>query len=226
MNNIRVAMCDDTECLCVNIKNQLKYVEDMEFVGYTTDSGACVELVQNTRPDVLLLDIQMENRNSGIDILPQLLEAAPGTKIIMLTNYVDSTYIFNSLSIGAADYVEKTCSNEELFSKIRAVYNNENTIKPEIFNAFKQKTQTLATAHKSLMFAFSRMITLSATELEVLKALYDGLTYNDIAKMRTTENTTVRSMGSRILRKFGVTSMRELIESLREMKIFDLFPDL
>ncbi len=65
------------------------------------------------------------------------------------------------------------------------------------------------------------MITLSSNELEVLTDIYNGKTYNEIAQERFVENTTVRSMCSRILRKFQAQNMNELITNLRDMKIFD-----
>lgn len=226
MNTINVAMCDDAEYLCINIKNHFKYVEGVDFVGYTTGSDSCVDLILNTKPDILLLDIQIESKTSGIDILPALFDAAPDLKVIMLTSYMDSEYIFDSLANGASDYIIKSCSNNELTKKIKEVYNDTNTIEPEIFSIFKQKSQNLAIAHKSLIFVLNKMITLSSNEIEVLKALYNGESYNEIAEKRVVENTTVRSMGSRILRKFGASSMRDLINDLRNMKIFDLFSDL
>lgn len=226
MDKIKVAMCDDAEYLCVSIKNHFKYLDDLEFVGYTTDSPSCINLVSECSPDILLLDIQMESKTSGIDILPKLQNAAEDLKIIMLTSYMDSTYIFDSLANGAVDYVIKSCSNEDLVQKIRDVYHGCNTLEPQIFNIFKQKSKNLATAHKSLIFVLSKMITLSPNEVELLKALYNGESYNEIAQKRVVESTTVRSMGSRILRKFDSPNMQILIQNLRDMKIFDLFSDL
>lgn len=226
MSKIKVAMCDDAEYLCINLKNQLKYQDELEFVGYTTASSSCADLVSETRPDVLLLDIQIETKTSGIDILPSLLKLSPDLKIIMLTSYMDSSYIFDSLSNGAEDYVMKSCSTEELIKKIREVYHSRNTIEPKIFNIFKQKSKSLASAHKSLIYLLNKMITLSPNEIELLKALYNGESYTEIARKRVVENTTVRSMASRILRKFDCSNMHDLIQDLRDMKIFELFSDL
>ena len=226
MSKIKVAMCDDAEYLCINLKNQLKYQDELEFVGYTTASSSCAELVSETKPEVLVLDIQIETKTSGIDILPSLLKLSPDLKIIMLTSYMDSSYIFDSLSNGAEDYVMKSCSTEELIKKIREVYHSSNTIEPKIFNIFKQKSKSLASAHKSLIYLLNKMITLSPNEIELLKALYNGESYTEIARKRVVENTTVRSMASRILRKFDCSNMHDLIQDLRDMKIFELFSDL
>lgn len=165
----------------------------------------------------------MEPETSGIDLLPELKEKFPGLKIIMLTSFSDSDYIFQSLVNGASDYIVKSCSNAELVERIKDVYENNNTISPEVINVFRKKTADLATAHKNLIFMLNKMITLSSNELEVLTDIYNGKTYNEIAQERFVENTTVRSMCSRILRKFQAQNMNELITNLRDMKIFDSF---
>lgn len=226
MKNIKVAMCDDAEYLCNNIKNYFNYAEGLEFVGYTTEAASCGEMIAKTQPDVLLLDVRMESDAAGIDILPELFDIKNDLKVIMLTSYMDNQYIFDSLANGASDYIIKSCSNDELIKKIKSVYNDCNTLEPEIFNIFKKKSHDLATAHKSIIFMLGKLISLSPNEFQVLKALYNGDSYSKIAKERVVEDTTVRSMGSRILKKFGESNMRELINNLKELQIFELFHDL
>lgn len=226
MKKIKVAMCDDMEPLCLNIKNYFKYCDDLEFVGYCTDSSYCIEMVKNTCPDILLLDIQMETETSGICVLSELLEQVDTIKVIMLTGYSNDNYIFESIINGASDYIVKSCSTEQIVEKIKAVYNGENNLAPEILSQFKQKSMELANAHKSLIYLLNKIVKLSSNELEVLKDVYYGETYAEIAKKRFVEVTTIRSMGSRILRKFGASNMNELIESLRSTRIFELFTDL
>ncbi len=85
----------------------------------------------------------MEPETSGIDLLPELKEKFPGLKIIMLTSFSDSDYIFQSLVNGASDYIVKSCSSAELVEKIKDVYENNNTISPEVINVFRKKTPTL-----------------------------------------------------------------------------------
>lgn len=223
MNDIKIAMCDDVEQLCLNIRDFCKYSDGIEFVGYCNNVSECIDMLKKSKPDILLLDIQIETEDAGIKIIPDILEVMPELKIIMLTAYADSGYIFEAIVSGASDYIVKTCTMEEIINKIKSVYNNDNNLEPEILAKFKQKSQDLAKAHKNLLYMLNIMITLSSTELEVLKELYNGKTYNDISRTRFVETSTVRSMSSRILKKFGASSMNSLITTLHEMKIFDMF---
>ncbi len=57
MNKIRVSICDDIEYLCINLRNFLKYSAEVEFAGYATETAKCIGMVEESKPDILLLDI-------------------------------------------------------------------------------------------------------------------------------------------------------------------------
>ncbi len=226
MKKIRLAICDDFEYLCINIKNQFKYSEEFDFLGYCTSAAKCTAMVESFKPDILLLDVQLETETAGIDIIPEILDKSPQTKIIMLTSYSNDDYIFDSIINGASDYICKNCTIDEMFSKIKNVYNNKSTLSPEIALKFNAKSREVTISHRSLIYMLDKIIKLSSSELEVLKDLYNGKTYNQIAKERFVEACTVRSMGSRILKKFNATNIKTLVRELHEIKIFDLFSSL
>lgn len=226
MNKIKVAVCDDYLYICLNISKYMKYEENIDFVGYAMTSGSCIELVKNKKPDVLLLDVQLEADKLGIDIITDIQHVSPKTKIIMLTSYDNDEYIFDALSSGALDYVVKSCSIKKIIEKINNVYNGCNTIDSDIFNTFQIQAKNLSMSHKSLMYVINSMIKLSPTELDLLKDLYNGMKYDEIAKKKVVENSSIRSMVSRILKKFDAPTMKALLEELRELKVFDLFPGI
>lgn len=223
MKPIRVAVCDDAAYLCNNIKMYLEDVEDMEFAGYALNSQDCINLIKNTHTDVLLLDIQMENETSGIDILAELKKIKPELIILMITSYEDKDYIFSSLTGGASDYIIKSGSLSKIIEKIRLLASGKETAySPEVMNKFRQKSQELAFAHQNLQHILGVIITLSVSEMEILKLLYSGKTYEEIAEIRFVDISTVRSLASRIMHKFGIKPMKELIKTLQESKIFDM----
>ena len=82
---IRLALCDDMEAFCRCLKRSFEKEPDIEVVGIAGSAAKCLELVRAEKPDVLLLDMQMEMYDSGAEIIPSLKEVSPDTKIIMLT---------------------------------------------------------------------------------------------------------------------------------------------
>lgn len=116
LGKIKVAMCDDLEYLCKYFRTEINANEDMECVTLAHNSAQCIEMVKETKPDILLLDIQMETNDAGINVIPKILSESPQTKIIVLTIHESDEYIFRALTNGAIDYLIKTSPLEEILA--------------------------------------------------------------------------------------------------------------
>jgi DNA-binding NarL/FixJ family response regulator len=223
MKKIRLAMCDDVKSLCKYFKQEFDMHEDIEFVGAVHNSKQCIKMVKEKKPDVLLLDIQMETNDEGVMIIPEIRQVSPETKIIMLTIHEENDYIFKSFALGAIDYQIKTAPIENILESIRAVYSNTSLLRPEIAQKILIECENMSQKHETLLYTFNLLTKLSNAEFEILKDLYYGYSYKEIAQKRFVEESTIRSQVTRLLKKFEAKNMRVLIKSLRNMKAFDTF---
>ncbi len=218
---INWAICDDADYLCKSFEWAFEKEEDLNLVGSANDGAACLEVVREKRPDVLLLDIQMETPTAGIDLIPKLKEILPAIKIIMLTNYDDDDYVFSAFVNGADDFVKKTHSNNEILKALRAVYDNNSMLRPEIAQKIIRKGNEIQKQNNSLVYMINMLTKLSTSEFEVLKSSYYGESYNQIAENRFVDVSTIRTLASRVLKKFGFSSMRSLIQELANLHVFE-----
>ena len=223
MQTIKWAICDDAEYICFSYKMELKEYSELEFMGSCRSTDECAVLLQNTKVDILLLDIQMDTPTSGIDFVPKVKEIAPETKRIMLTNYKDENYIFTAFANGADDYFLKTYPTSELTKVMHAVYSGTNMLHSEIAQILANKTKNIQSGHKSLLYTLHIMTLLSTSEFDVLKDICNGYSYREIADRRYVTLNTVKSQASRILKKFDAHDMKELSEKLDKLKVFELF---
>ena len=95
MKKINVLICDDAEYVCDIISEHLRSAPDIEVMGFAHNSAEVVELMEK-KPDVLLLDIQMESDMAGIECIPKILEKSPNTKIVMLTSFDNEDYVYSA----------------------------------------------------------------------------------------------------------------------------------
>lgn len=223
MCKIRVAICDDAVYICKGYGMQINSCEDMECVGTAYDSAQCIEMTGEQKPDVLLLDIQMEDEKSGIELIPKIKELSPDTVVIMLTSYEEDEYIFLSLLNGASGYVVKSTDGDEVLKKIREEFSKYKSGKTSdaVIEAFKREAKQIYSSHKSLLYMLDYIIKLSPKEYSTLRDIYMGLSYKQIAEKNVVEECTVRTCVSKILKKLNCKSMRELIANLKELKIFE-----
>lgn len=218
---IRWAICDDAEYLCKSFEWAFENEPNLMFEGYATDGPSCLEMVSEKKPDILLLDIQMEEPSTGIELIPKLKEIIPELKIIMLTNYDDDNYIFSAFVNGATDYVLKTLPNQEILQALYNVSENKTSLRPEIAQKLVQKSNEIQKQNLSLVYAINMLTKLSTSEFEVLKHCYYGDSYKQIAEARFVDVSTVRTLASRIIKKFESGSMKNLVKSLTRLKVFE-----
>lgn len=218
---IKVAICDDVKFLCDGFCEQFAQFSDLEPVGAAYSAADCPDLLREKSPDVLLLDIRMETKTAGLDILPEIKHSFPSVKIIMLTSFIDDEYIFAAFANGADDYCDKTTSVDKIAETIKKVYDNDASLRPEIAQKLVQRTQQVQRNQLSLLYLYNRISQLSTGEYELLREMYYGSSYKNIAAEKFIEIDSVRKMAKRVLRKMSASTMKELVEQLRELRFFE-----
>lgn len=210
---IHWAICDDAEYLCKSFEWAFENEPNLIFEGFATDEQSCLELIREKKPEILLLDIQMEEPTTGIEIIPNLKKIMPELKIIMLTNYDDNNYIFSAFVNGATDYVLKTLSNQEILQAMYNVSENRTSLRPEIAQKLVQKSKEIQRQNLSLVYAINMLTKLSTSEFEVLRQCYYGESYKQIAETRFVDVSTIRTLASRIIKKFDYGNMKDLVKA-------------
>jgi len=219
---IRVVLADDMqdirEYLCEILEDEK---ERIEVVGVASTGREVVELVRQTKPDVVLTDIQMEDRMAGITAIDQIHRDFPDVKCIVLTIHENDEYLFRAYMVGASDYIVKTLPPEKIVKAIYDVMDNELMLRPDAARKIVAEYQRLRGAQSRMRDALQVMMMISTTEYEVLKLVHQGYSYKAIAEMRFVQETTIRSQVNHILKKFDKKRMKDVIDELRQLNIFD-----
>ena len=222
---MKIVICDDMEGICKYYENVFSKIDNMELCGIAYDGDMCLDIVKKTKPDILLLDIQMRTQDEGLVIIPELLKIHPDLKIIMLTAHDVDDYVFRAFSLGAKNFLYKTAGDDEIVKRIEEVNNNQATIDSEIAEILAKKSQNVMKMQESLLYMIHQITKLSKSEMNILRGVYYGKTYREIAAERYVEEGTIRTQISGILRKLNCSSMKVLIKSLKNMDLFE-FIDL
>ncbi len=187
---IRVVVADDHPVVRQGLCTMLEIEEDICVVGRAGDGAEAIELTRTTKPDIVLMDVQMPGID-GIEALRRIRAEDPDARVIVLTTYRNEDYIFPSLEAGARGYLLKDTSREELAQAIRAVAAGESLLDPEIARRAAQNTTVVDDCP------------LTPRELDVLKAIADQLSNAQIAHRLFVSENTVKTHISNILAKLG-----------------------
>ena len=223
MKKIKVLIADDTQHIREYFNMILSQEQSMEVVGLAASGQEAYDRALELAPDVILMDIQMEHELAGIDAIYKIKEKLKDAKIIVITIHQDDETLFKAYAAGAMDYIVKTSSIVEIISSIVNVYNNKLFLRPEISQKILDEFSRMKNERESLISTLNVVSKLTNTEYDVLKAIYSGKKYSQIAKERFVEEVTIRTQVNKILKKFRMESMKSVIKELRELKIFDIY---
>ncbi len=218
---IRVLIAEDILPVLKRYIRILSRDEEIEVVGSVQTGQEAVETALLKHPDVILMDVEMETRTAGLDATREILSAQPDTKIIILTVYEDDKTVFKAFELGVSDYVLKNAPPEEIIACVKDAYRNLSPIRPAIAQKIRDEFQRIKVQESSLLYCMQIVAQLTQTELDILNLTEEGYSRQQICEIRCVELSTVKSQIHNILKKFGKSSMQEVITMLEDLHIFE-----
>lgn len=202
--SIRVFITDDHILLRDGLRALLNNKADIEVIGGASEIIEAQNQIQQLRPDVVLMDINMPG-HSGIEATRQLQKKCPEVHILMLTIHEDPHLLQEALQAGASGYILKRASESELINAIQAVARGDLYIHPAMTRAF------LTSSEKKPETDQSPVEKITPREMEVLRLLANGHTNREIAQILTISIRTVESHRSNLMNKLNLTSRAALV---------------
>ena len=219
MDPIRVVICDDHALFRRGLSMVLESEPGIEVVGEAEDGEAVVQAVEELAPDVVLMDVRMP-KLSGIDATKAIAESAPTTRIVMLTVSDEEEDLYEAIKAGAAGYLLKEISIEEVAEAIRSVVSGQSLITPSMASKLLAEFSNLSKKAEARQAVPTPQLT--SRELEVLKLVAQGMSNKEIAAELYISENTVKNHVRNILEKLHLHSRMEAVVYAVREKILDL----
>lgn len=197
MEKIRVMITDDHSLIREGLKQLLEFDGSIEVVGEASNGVECLKKLSECNPEVLLLDINMPEKN-GIEVLKQMKADDSKIKVLILTVHNEMDYLMKAVDIGVDGYILKDSESTELKKAIRAVRNGENYIQPSLIPALNSQLLSRDTDK-------DKISSLTNRELEVLVQVANGMFNKEIATNLNISERTVKNHISNIFKKIDVS---------------------
>ncbi len=214
---IRIVLADDHEIVRSGLKMLIESAPDMKVVGETADGEQAYELVAREKPDILLMDISMPPGQSGLVACGRITQDHPSTRIIVVTMFAEPEYLYFTLQGGAAGYLLKNSSSEELVSAIRMVQGGGTYIHPKMVESLTR--QLFSSSGEGEDVSYKQLTT---RELEILQLLAKGHTNKEISEKIYLSIKTVEAHRSKIYAKLGFKTRADLVAYAIRHKLLDL----
>ncbi|MDE7179042.1 MAG: response regulator transcription factor [Lachnospiraceae bacterium] len=194
---IRVMIADDHSLIREGLRQLLEFDGSIQVVGEAANGAECLEKLEKYDPEVLLLDINMPEKN-GIDVLKKMKEDKSPVKVLILTVHNELEYLINAVDIGVEGYIMKDSDSSELKKAIRAVRDGENYIQSSLLPALNNRLLNRDVDK-------DKVASLTNRELEVLVQVANGMFNKEIAMNLNISERTVKNHISNIFKKIDVS---------------------
>lgn len=193
---INVMITDDHVLMREGIKQLLEFDGDIKVIAEAADGVECLEKLKTIKPDILLLDINMPNKN-GIEVLEEIKKNKMNIKVLILTVHNEVEYLLKAVDIGVNGYILKDSESAELKKAIKNIVDGENYIQPSLIPALNSRLINRDVDKE-------KIDSLTKRELEVLVQVANGMFNKEIATSLDISERTVKNHISNIFKKIEV----------------------
>jgi two-component system response regulator NreC len=211
---LKVLIADDHAIVRTGLRTLLQAEPYLELVGEATGGYEAIELLEETRPDVLLLDISMPDLD-GISVIKQIQSRFSNLHILILTIHEDQALLREAIRAGASGYILKRAAESELISAINIIMRGDMYIDPammrELLDESVHPSQAQNESYESL----------TPRETEVLTYIVQGYTNRQIGEVLNISVRTVEGHRANLSGKLGLQSRVDLVRYAREHGLID-----
>ena len=195
--SIKVMLADDHILMREGIRQLLEFDGSIEVIAEANDGDECIEVLQEMKPQILLLDINMPKKN-GIEVLEEIKKRNIDVKVLILTVHNEIEYLMKAIEIGVDGYILKDSESSELKKAINLIIGGESYIQPKLIPALNKRLVTRDIDK-------DKINSLTDRELEVLIQVANGMFNKEIATTLNISERTVKNHVSNIFKKIGVS---------------------
>jgi two-component system, NarL family, response regulator NreC len=206
MSPTRVLIADDHPLIRSGLRALLSRESDFEVVGEAADGYQALQLVEQLKPDVVMLDVSMPRLN-GIDVAKKISETIPCTRIIIVSIHSDEGYVLRALKAGAMGYLLKASPEADILNAVRTVAAGHAYLSPEMSRLLVEE-YVREMRFRGVEDSYDL---LSIREKEILQLLVNGKSNRQIAEMIHVSVATVETHRTNVFQKLGIHSLPELI---------------
>ena len=200
----RLLIADDHELIRDGLRGMLGNEPAFEIIGEATNGREALALCRALRPDLVLMDVRMPEMD-GLEATRAIKREHPEIGVLIVTMHENPDYLFEAIKGGAAGYVLKDASRDELITAIHQALDGELPMDPDLATRLLRRLADEAQERALARPSPQPELALTSHELEVLELLTQGQTNRGIARNLVVSTGTVRMHVKRVIEKLGVS---------------------
>lgn len=213
---VRIVLADDHPIVRQGMRHLLETQKDLEIIGEAEDGLQTVRLVDELKPDILIVDMMMPGLN-GLEALRQVKKLAPKTHVIILSMQSADSYVLEAVKGGASGYILKETGPSELIQAIHKVIAGETFLSPKLSE--RLSAGFVESGDDTLRDPYELLTT---REREILQMAAEGMSSTEMGEKLVISPRTVETHRSRLMRKLGLRNQTELVRYALQRGILEM----
>ena len=194
----KILICDDQKIVCEGLQTIISADPDLEVVGIAHNGADALDMIPDTSPDLVLMDLKMPEMN-GVLATRKITNSFPDIYVLILTTYDDDEWIFDAIRSGAAGYLLKDTPPGDLIKSIKGTLEGKSFIDPQVAGKLlSEYAENFGKSQPPTHYTFTER------ERDILTLLSQGLSNMEISEKLFLAEGTVRNYTSVLLKKLGV----------------------
>jgi DNA-binding NarL/FixJ family response regulator len=214
-----ILIVDDHPLVREGLKSILIPAIEYEVVGLAGNARDAIQMVQNLKPDLVLLDLGLPDK-SGLELSREILSISPPTRILIVSMHSKVDYIVKAFQAGATGYMTKESATERLLQGIAQVLNGEYFMDSSVSHSVVKKL--MQTPEKEMKIRDEAYETLTPREQEIMVLLAEGYSAKEAAAKLFISPKTVENHRTNIMNKLGLHSTLELVRYAARLGLVDV----
>lgn len=219
---IKLLLVDHQEksakALCKTLNaNPSILVVDQALNGYEA-----ITKVHRLTPDIVLMNVNMETSMAAASACKEICSSAPSTSVILFGKPETDEIIYKAFQMGAVNFLVEDYTTAELIQSVLDAADERPSIHFSAARRLKTKIKTLMGMEDNLTYILNVLTQLTPAELNILKLVYSGMRYQEVAKVLFISTSTMKTHVSHILRKFNLENISQVMELLRTTELFSI----
>lgn len=204
MSSIRIVLADDHKLVRAGIRALLEQISGVKVVGEAGEGREILNTIQETKPNIALLDIGMSGLN-GLDAAAQITKDYPDVRVIILSMHSTEEYVMQAMKIGVAGYLLKDSATEELEMAVRSVAIGEHYLSPSI------SKRVLTDYRDRLNREEDERAKLTTRQREILQLIAEGKSTREIAELLHISVKTIETHRSQLMDRLDIHDLAGLV---------------
>lgn len=219
---IRILVVDHSEKSAKSISKTLGTEPSLHVEGYALNGYEAITKTLRMNPQIVVMNARMENDMTAAAVCREICSSFPGIHVILFGKPSSNELIYKAFQMGVCNFLVEDYTQEELIQSVLDASGGRPSIHFSAAKLLREKTKSLMSLEDNLTYLLNVITKLTPAELNILRLVYSGMRYQEVATVLFISSSTMKTHISHILKKFNLETLSQVLELLHSTELFSI----